>query len=131
MQEHMVAEKERKPEEGEAQKSPSKIVADSLSQISRSSTFLPNIGVARVSKTARSTSTAAEACVQAQFEATLQAEREKTARKQEQLEAQLLAQQASLEANQAALEENQNLLRQTQEEVKGMHTKFEETNALL
>jgi len=27
----MVAEKERKPEEGEAQKSPSKIVADSLS----------------------------------------------------------------------------------------------------
>ena len=58
-------------------------------------------------------------------------EREKAAKKQEQLEAQLLAQQASLEANQAALEENQNLLRQTQEEVKGMHTKFEETNALL
>ena len=57
-------------------------------------------------------------------------EREKAAKKQEQLEAQLLAQQASLEANQAALEENQNLLRQTQE-VKGMHTKFEETNALL
>ena len=127
----MVAEKEREPEEGEAQNSPSKIVADSLSQISRSSTFLPNIGVARVSKTARSTSTAAEARLQAQFEATLQAEREEAARKQEQLEAQLLAQQASLEANQAALEENQNLLRQTQEEVKGMHTKFEETNALL
>jgi len=41
------------------------------------------------------------------------------------------AQQASLEANQASLEENQNLLRQTQEEVRGMHTKFEETNALL
>uniref|UniRef100_K3XRG0 Uncharacterized protein n=1 Tax=Setaria italica TaxID=4555 RepID=K3XRG0_SETIT len=110
--EHMVAEKEREPEEGEAQKSPSKIVANSLSQISRSSTFLPNIGVAR-------------------FEATLQAEREVAARKQEQLESQLLAEQASLEANQAALEENQNLLRQTQEEVKGVHTKFEETNALL
>ncbi|AQL04054.1 hypothetical protein ZEAMMB73_Zm00001d046302, partial [Zea mays] len=43
--EQMVAEKERELEEGEAQKSPSKIVADSLSQISRSSTFLPNIGV--------------------------------------------------------------------------------------
>jgi hypothetical protein len=41
----MVAEKERELEEGEAQKSPSKIVADSLSQISRSSTFLPNIVV--------------------------------------------------------------------------------------
>nr|XP_034576811.1 uncharacterized protein LOC117840416 isoform X1 [Setaria viridis]XP_034576812.1 uncharacterized protein LOC117840416 isoform X1 [Setaria viridis] len=129
--EHMVAEKEREPEEGEAQKSPSKIVADSLSQISRSSTFLPNIGVARVSKTARSTSTTAEARLQAHFEATLQAEREEAARKQEQLEAQLLALQASLQANQAALEENQNLLCQTQEEVKGMHTKFEETNALL
>jgi vacuolar-type H+-ATPase subunit E/Vma4 len=47
------------------------------------------------------------------------------------LQAQLQAQQASLEANQAALEENQNLLRQTKEKVKGMHTKFEETNALL
>jgi hypothetical protein len=45
MYEQMVAEKERELEEGEAQKSPSKIVADSLSQISRSSTFLPNIGV--------------------------------------------------------------------------------------
>ncbi|KAL5654441.1 hypothetical protein ACJX0J_033760, partial [Zea mays] len=43
--EQMVAEKERELEEGEAQKSPSKIVADSLSQISHSSTFLPNIGV--------------------------------------------------------------------------------------
>jgi len=83
-----------------------------------------------VSKTARSTSTTVEARLQAQFEATLQAEREETARKQEQLEAQLLAQQTSLEANQAALEENQNLLCQTQEEVKRMHTKFEETNAL-
>jgi len=41
----MVAEKEREPEEGEAQKSPSTIVAESLSHISRSSTFLPNIGV--------------------------------------------------------------------------------------
>jgi len=47
------------------------------------------------------------------------------------LEAQILAQQVSLEANQASLEENQNLLRQTQEEVRGMHTKFEEINALL
>jgi len=41
----MVVEKEREPE-GEAQKSPSKIVADSWSQISCSSTFLTNIGVA-------------------------------------------------------------------------------------
>jgi F0F1-type ATP synthase membrane subunit b/b' len=47
------------------------------------------------------------------------------------LQAQPQAQQAPLEANQAALQENQNLLRQTQEEVKGMHTKFEETNELL
>jgi hypothetical protein len=31
MQERMVAEKDRELEEGEAQKSPSKIVADSLS----------------------------------------------------------------------------------------------------
>ena len=69
--------------------------------------------------------------VEAQFEATLQAEREEAARKHEQSEAQILAQQASLEANQAALEENKNLLCQTQEEVRGMHTKFEETNALL
>ena len=59
-----------------------------------------------------------------QFEEKLQAEREEAARKQEELQAQLQAQQA-------ALEENQSLLRQTQEEVKGMHTKFEETNALL
>jgi len=41
----MVAEKEREPEEGEEQKSPSMIVAVCLSQINRSSTFLPNIGV--------------------------------------------------------------------------------------
>ncbi|ONM06713.1 hypothetical protein ZEAMMB73_Zm00001d033072 [Zea mays] len=54
----------------------------------------------------------------------LQAEREEAARKQEELQAQLQAQQA-------ALEENQSLLRQAQEEVKGMHTKFKETNALL
>ena len=120
----MVAEKEREPEEGEEQKSPSKIVADYLRQISRSSTFLPNIGVPRPLKTGRSTSTAAQARLQAQFEETLQAEREEAARKQEELQAQLQAQQA-------ALEENQSLLRQTQEEVKGMHTKFEETNALL
>ena len=59
-----------------------------------------------------------------QFEEKLQAEREEAARKQEELQAQLQAQQA-------ALEENQSLLRQAQEEVKGMHTKFEETNALL
>ncbi|XP_020394000.1 uncharacterized protein [Zea mays] len=122
--EQMVAEKERELEEGEAQKSPSKIVADSLSQISRSSTFLPNIGVPTTSKTGRSTSLAAQARMQAQFEEKLQAEREEAARKQEELQAQLQAQQA-------ALEENQSLLRQTQEEVKGMHTKFEETNALL
>ncbi|XP_066358370.1 uncharacterized protein [Miscanthus floridulus] len=122
--EQMVAEKEKEPEEGEEQKSPSKIVANYLSQISRSSTFLPNIGVPRPSKTGQSTSTAAQARLQAQFEETLQAEREEAARKQEELQAQLQAQQA-------ALEENQSLLRQTQEEVKGMHTKFEETNALL
>ncbi|AQK89729.1 hypothetical protein ZEAMMB73_Zm00001d008391 [Zea mays] len=122
--EQMVAEKERELEEGEAQKSPSKIVADSLSQISRSSTFLPNIGVPTTSKTGRSTSLAAQAHMQVQFEEKLQAEREEAARKQEELQAQLQAQQA-------ALEENQSLLRQTQEEVKGMHTKFEETNALL
>ncbi|CAD6257924.1 unnamed protein product [Miscanthus lutarioriparius] len=122
--EQMVAEKEREPEEGEEQNSPSKIVADCLSQISRSSTFLPNIGVPRPSNTGRSTSTAAQARLQAQFEETLQAKREKAARKQEELQAQLHAQQA-------ALEENQSLLRQTQEEVKGMHTKLEETNALL
>ncbi|ONM57036.1 hypothetical protein ZEAMMB73_Zm00001d021398 [Zea mays] len=59
-----------------------------------------------------------------QFEEKLQAEREKVARKQEKLQAQLQAQHA-------ALEENQSLLRETQEEVKGIHTKFEETNALL
>jgi hypothetical protein len=47
------------------------------------------------------------------------------------LEAQIQAQQASLVANQAVLQENQSLLCQTQEEVKGMQTKFEETNALL
>ncbi|PWZ11576.1 Structural maintenance of chromosomes protein 3 [Zea mays] len=122
--EQMVSEKERELEEGEAQKSPSKIVADSLSQISRSSTFLPNIGVPTTSKTGRSTSLAAQAHMQVQFEEKLQAEREEAARKQEELQAQLQAQQA-------ALEENQSLLRQTQEEVKGMHTKFEETNALL
>ena len=120
----MVAEKEREPEEGEAQKSPSKIVADSLSQISRSSTFLPNTGVPRPSKTGRASSTAAQARMQAEFEARLQAERDEAARKQEELQEQLQAQQA-------ALQENQSLLRQTQEEVKGMHTKFEETNALL
>ncbi|XP_020396802.1 uncharacterized protein [Zea mays] len=122
--EQMVAEKERELEEGEAQKSPSKIVADSLSQISRSSTFLPNIGVPTMSKTGRSTSLAAQARMQAQFEEKLQAERDEATRKQEELQTQLQAQQA-------ALEENQSLLRQTQEEVKGMHTKFEETNALL
>ena len=120
----MVAEKEREPEEGEEQKSPSKIIVDCLSQISHSSTFLPNIGVPRPSKTGWSTSTAAQVRLQAQFEETLQAQREEAARKQEELQAQLQTQQA-------ALEENQSLLRQTKEEVKGMHTKFEETNALL
>jgi hypothetical protein len=39
--------------------------------------------------------------------------------------------QAQLQAQHAALEENQNLLLQTQQEVKWMHSKFEETNALL
>ncbi|CAD6258478.1 unnamed protein product [Miscanthus lutarioriparius] len=79
--EQMVAEKEREPEEGEEQKSQSKIVADCLSQIRRSSTFLPNIGVPRPSKTGRSTSRAAQARLQAQFEETLQAQREEAARK--------------------------------------------------
>jgi hypothetical protein len=36
-----------------------------------------------------------------------------------------------IQANQATLEQNQNLLRQTQEDMKGMQSKFEETNALL
>jgi vacuolar-type H+-ATPase subunit E/Vma4 len=88
------------------------------------------MGVIPVSKTTRSTS-ATEAQLHSQFEATIQAEREEAARKQEQLEAQIQAQQASLVANQAVLQENQSLLCQTQEEVKGMQTKFEETNALL
>ena len=118
----MLAEKATEPEEGEAEKSPTKIVAESLSQISRSSTFLPNIGIPRQSKNAKSTS--AQALMQARFEATLQAEREEAARKQDEL-------QAQLEAQQAALQENQSLLRQTQEEVKVMNTKFEETNELL
>jgi hypothetical protein len=56
----MLAEKEREPEEGEAQKSPTQIVADSLSQISLASTFLPNISVTPQSKPPRST-TAMEA----------------------------------------------------------------------
>jgi len=126
----MVAEKDRELEEGEAQKSPTQIVADSLSQISPSSTFLPNMGATPVSKTVRSTS-ATGARLRSQFEATIQVEREEAAWKQEQFEAQIQAQQATIQANQAALEENQSLLRQTQDEVKGMQTKFEETNALL
>ena len=84
----MVTEKEREPEEGEAQKSPSTIVAESLSHISRSSTFLPNIGVPRLSKTGQASSIAAQA--------RLQAERDEAARKQEELQAQLQAQQAAL-----------------------------------
>jgi hypothetical protein len=56
----MVAEKEKELEEGEQQKSPLKIVADSLSQISRSSTFLSNIGVHKA-KVARDATAAAEA----------------------------------------------------------------------
>jgi len=99
----MVAEKNREPEEGEAQKSPCKHVDESLSQISRSSTFLPNIGVPRLSKTGQSSSTAAQARMQAQFEAALQAEREESARKQEELKAQLQTQQAALEENQSLL----------------------------
>ncbi|XP_025806842.1 muscle M-line assembly protein unc-89-like [Panicum hallii] len=122
--ERMVAEKDREPEEGEEKKSPTKIVDETLSEISRSSTFLPNIGAPRPSKNAQSSSTAAQARIRAEFEATLQAEREEAARKREELQAQLQAQQD-------ALEENQNLLRQTQEEVRGMTSRFEETNALL
>jgi hypothetical protein len=82
----MVAEKEREPEE-EAEKSPSKIVDLNLRQISRSSIFLPNIGAPRPLKNGRSSSTAAQAHMQAQFEATLQAKREEAARKQEELQA--------------------------------------------
>ena len=95
----MVAEKEREPEEGEAQKSPSKIVADSLSQISRSSTFLPNTGVPQPLKTGHASLTAAQARMQAEFEARLQAERDEAARKQEELQEQLQAQQAALQEN--------------------------------
>ena len=62
--------------------------------------------------------------MQDQFEAALQDEREESTRKQEELKAQLQTQQA-------ALEENQSLLRQTQEQVRGMTIKFEETNELL
>jgi septal ring factor EnvC (AmiA/AmiB activator) len=69
--------------------------------------------------------------LRSEFEATIQAEREEAARKQEQLQAQLRAQQVTIQANQAALEQNQNLLRQTQKDMKGMQSKFEETNALL
>jgi septal ring factor EnvC (AmiA/AmiB activator) len=119
----MVAEKTRELEEGEEPKSPSKIVADSLSQVTRSSTFLPNLGISKA-KNATTSARAVEARLQAEFEATLQVEREEAARKQEELQEQLRTQHASLE-------ENQNLLRQTQEEVKEMNNKFEETNSLL
>lgn len=81
----MVAEKAREGEEGQLEKSPSKNVAESLSYISRSSTFLPNIGETKAARDARSTTTVAEARLQAQFEATLQAERHEAARKQEEL----------------------------------------------
>jgi len=120
----MVAEKEREPDEGEEQRSPSKIVAESLSHISRSSTFIPNLGVNKTVKTVRSTTAAVEARLQAEFVARLQAERDEAARKREDLQEQLRAQQQSLL-------ENQNLLRQTQEEMKEMHSMFEENNALM
>jgi hypothetical protein len=120
----MVAEKGKELEEGEAPKSPSKIVAESLSHISHRSSFLQNLGITRVSKAAGSTSAASEARLQAEFDEKLQAEREEAARKQEELQAQLRAQQA-------ALEENQSLLRETQEQVKTMTSRFDETNALL
>jgi hypothetical protein len=86
----MIAEKEKEQEEGEAPKSPTQIVAESLSQISRTSTFLPKLGVTAASKIAGSTS-AAESRLRFQFEATLSAEREEAARKQAQLEAQIQA----------------------------------------
>jgi hypothetical protein len=119
----MIAEKEKEQEEGEAPKSPTQIVVEGLSQISRTSTFLPKLGVTAASKIARSTS-AAESRKHFQFESTLSAEREEAARKQAQLEAQIQAQQV-------ALAENQNLLRQTQDQVQVMHAKFDETNTLL
>jgi len=85
----MVAEKERQLDEDEEPKSATQIVADSLSQISRSSTFLPNIGITKAKNAARSTEAAVEARLQTQFEAKLQAEREEAARKQEELQEQL------------------------------------------
>ncbi|XP_002489216.2 uncharacterized protein LOC8155611 [Sorghum bicolor] len=100
--EQMVAEKEKEPEEGEQQKSPTKIVAESLSHISNRSTFLQSLGITKVSKAAGSTSAAAQARMQAQFEEQLQEEREEAPRRQE-------VWQAQLEVWQAALEENQNL----------------------
>jgi hypothetical protein len=109
----MVVEKERQT--GGAEKSPSKIIDETLSQISRSSTFLPNIGASRRSKSAQTSSTVLS--MQAQFEETLQAEREEAARTKEELQADLQAQKE--------------LLRQTQDQVKDINSRFEETNALL
>jgi hypothetical protein len=63
----MVQEMARESEEGEAPKSPTQIVADSLSQISRSSTFLSNIGLTKAQNAARSTTAAVEARLQSQF----------------------------------------------------------------
>ena len=120
----MVAEEEKEPEEGEQQKSPTKIVAESLSHISNRSTFLQSLGITKVSKATGSTSAAAQARMQAQFEEQLQEEREEAARRQE-------VWQAQLEAQQAALEENQTLLRATQEEVKAMNNKFEKVSSML
>jgi hypothetical protein len=67
----MVAKKAKDQEEGEAVKSPEKIVPKSLSHISNRSTFLPNLGITRVSMTAGSTIAESEARMQAQFEETL------------------------------------------------------------
>jgi hypothetical protein len=89
----MVAEKERQTAEG-AEKSPSKIVDATLSQITRSSTFLPNIGASRWSKSAQTSSSVLS--MQAQFEATLQAEREEAARTKEELQEELQAQKELL-----------------------------------
>jgi hypothetical protein len=119
----MLAEREREPEEGEAQKSPTLTVLARLvlhQPSFQTSVSLHNPSLPGLLKPRK------HGC-----KATIQAEREEAARKQEQLQAQLQAQQVTIQANQTTLEQNQNLLRQTQEDMKGMQSKFEETNALL
>ena len=119
-----MAEKEKEPEEGEQQKSPTKIVAESLSHISNRSTFLQSLGITKVSKAAGSTSATAQARMQAQFEEQLQEEREEAVRRQE-------VWQAQLEVQQAALEENQNLATRDTRRSEAMNNKFDEVSSML